>query len=196
VQVPVLDEAFSLEEVRAALKHKKNHKAPGPDKLRIDLLRILRYDDTVCLALANLFTIIMKTCETPDEWRRAYLFLLYKGKGDKTLADSFRGITLKSHMLKLFESLLERRLYRWMEARRLLPREQLAYRRGRSGVDHIFVLNVTWKYTFHANISSLHSYERRKSFEEKHLFFYILIKLCKSSWSFLSLCPKLPFSKS
>ncbi len=141
-RIPSLDEAFSEEEVRAALDGKKNHKAPGPDNIRIDFLRILRYDDTVCRALANLFTIIMQSCETPQEWRRAYLFILYKGKGDRTLADSFRGITLKSHMLKLFETLLERRLYRWMETRQLLPREQLAYRRGKSGVDHIFVLNV------------------------------------------------------
>ncbi len=84
----------------------------------------------------------MSHCETPEEWQRAYPFVLYKGKGDKTSADSFRGITLKSHMLKLFESLLERRLNRWMETGRLLPREQLAYRRGRSGIDLIFVLNI------------------------------------------------------
>jgi hypothetical protein len=142
VCIPTIDDDFSAEEVRWVLEQKRNHKAPGPDKLRVDFLQILRYDDTVCLAIANMFSILLHSCETPEEWRRAYLFILYKRKGDKSLADSFWGITLKSHMLKLFESLLERRLSRWMESKRLIPREQLAYRHGRSGVDHIFVLNV------------------------------------------------------
>ncbi len=140
--VPDLDEPFTLEEVRHALEGKRNHKAPGPDGLRIDFLRLFRYDDTVCQALANFFSMVAANSEIPADWERAYLFILYKGKGDKTSPDSFRGITLKSHILKLFESLLHARLVRWMEKKKLLPVEQLAYRSGLSGVDHIFTLNI------------------------------------------------------
>jgi hypothetical protein len=142
ITVPSLDYRFTIDEVRTVLEKKRNHKAPGPDGLRIDFLRILRYDDTVCQALANFFTIVLAQGEIPLEWERAYLFILYKGKGDKTSPDSFRGITLKSHMLKLFESLVQARLIEWMEDKKLLPPEQLAYRSRLSGVDHIYTLNV------------------------------------------------------
>jgi hypothetical protein len=40
VSIPDLDASFTIEEVRAVLEQKKNHKAPGPDMLRIDFLRI------------------------------------------------------------------------------------------------------------------------------------------------------------
>jgi hypothetical protein len=142
ISVPSLDYRFSLEEVRHALEKKRNHKAPGPDGIRIDFLRIFRYDDTICRALANFFTLVLARGEIPAEWQKAYLFILYKGKGDKTSPDSFRGITLKSHLLKLFETLLQSRLMGWMESSGLLPPEQLAYRAHLSGVDHIYTLNI------------------------------------------------------
>jgi hypothetical protein len=142
INVPELDHSFTLEEVRRALETKKNHKAPGPDGLRIDFLRILRYDDVVCQALANFFNLVLARSEIPESWEKAYLFILYKGKGDKTSPDSFRGITLKSHLLKLFETLLQSRLCSWMEQTEALPDEQLAYRAAMSGVDHIYTLNV------------------------------------------------------
>jgi hypothetical protein len=45
-------------------------------------------------------------------------------------------------MLKFFESLLQTRLYAWMESKCLIPPEQLAYRAHHSGSDHIYALNV------------------------------------------------------
>ncbi len=87
--VPDLDSPFSIEDVRMALENKRNHKSPGPNGLRIDFLRLFRYDDTVCQALANFFTLVASQSEIPQEWEKAYLFILYKGKGDKNSPDSF-----------------------------------------------------------------------------------------------------------
>ncbi len=142
VAVAQLDEPFAGWEVAEVLDRKRNHKAPGPDGIRIEFLRVFRYDDRVCQVLANVFSIIYRECWSPAEWERAYLYVLYKGVGDVSLANSFRGIALKSHLLKLFESLLCARLTRWLNERGLLPPEQLAYRSGLSGTDHIFYLHV------------------------------------------------------
>ncbi len=68
ITLPALDISFSIKEVRKLLEDKRNHKTPGPDGLRIDFLRILRYDDVVCLALANLFSLMLAHCEIPSEW--------------------------------------------------------------------------------------------------------------------------------
>jgi hypothetical protein len=137
-----LDSSITGEEITSALEKKKNLRAPGPDGFRVDFLRIVRYDETVTRAIANFFNLIFSSSEVPAEWDNAFLFVLYKGKGDPADANNYRGITLKSQFLKLLESVICNRLTEWFECRDLLPEEQLAYRRGLSGTDHLFLLNV------------------------------------------------------
>jgi hypothetical protein len=68
--------------------------------------------------------------------------VLYKGKGPLDDANNYRGITLKSQLLKLLESLLCARLRTFAEINDLLPKEQIAYRPGRIGSDHLFLLTA------------------------------------------------------
>jgi hypothetical protein len=140
--VQSLDLPFTGEEVERALETKRTHRALGPDGFSIDHLRILRYDETTCAALANFMNLCVRTAEVPDEWGHAFLFILYKGVGPKDDANSFRGITLKSQLLKLFESMLCARLRAWAEAERILPSEQIAYRPGCNGSDHLYSLTL------------------------------------------------------
>jgi hypothetical protein len=137
-----LDSPFQDWEITEALEGKRNLKAPGPDGFRVDFLRLVRYDETVCRALANFFTIIIRESQVPAEWDEAYLFVLYKGKGDRSDPNNYRGITLKSHFLKLLEAVVCARFVAWLDKNSLLPDEQLAYRKGHSGTDHLFTLHV------------------------------------------------------
>jgi hypothetical protein len=138
----VLDSPIAPYEIEAVLEKKRTLRAPGPDGFRIDFLRYVRYDEIVCAAVANLFNLILESGEVPDSWHEAFLFVLYKGKGDRADPNSYRGITLKSQLLKLHESVICNRLVSWIESQGLLPQEQLAYRQGLSGTDHLFLLNV------------------------------------------------------
>ncbi len=138
----ILDSPFTGEEVSMILERKKNHRALGPDGFSLDHVRILRYDEKTCRALANFMNLCVSEATIPDEWGRAFLFILYKGTGPKDNANNFRGITLKSQILKLLESLLCERLRIWADSKQLLPREQLAYRPGHNGVDHLYSLSL------------------------------------------------------
>ncbi len=140
IRCRILDEPFSGDEVCSILERKKNHRALGPDGFSLDHIRILRYDEVTCRALANFLNLCVAEADIPDEWGRAFLFILYKGTGPKDNANSFRGITLKSQLLKLLESLMCERLRQWAELKRLLPAEQLAYRPGHNGSDHLYSL--------------------------------------------------------
>lgn len=141
VTVDLLDRPFTPEEVTLVLEQKLNHKSPGPDGYKYDFWRIFRYDKTVTSALSNCFSIMLNTGELPEVWNEAYLYVLYKGKGDVSCKNNYRGITLKSHHLKLFESLLMNRFRLWMSTKDELPAEQVAYLPGRDTTDHIFTLN-------------------------------------------------------
>ncbi len=163
--VPMLDEPFTGEDVAAALESKKNHRALGPDAFSIDHIRVLRYDVVTCQALATFMNLCVRSADVPSEWGHAFLFILYKGTGPKDDPNSFRGITLKSQLLKLFESLLCSRLRAWAEAEELLPREQIAYRPGRHGADHLYSLTLL-REQFCKNGEKLHAafIDLRKAF--------------------------------
>ncbi len=137
-----LDTPIQPIDVQRALEKKKNLRAPGPDGFRVDFLRLVRYDDVVCSAIANLFNLILNGGPVPETWGSAFLFVLYKGKGDRSDPNSYRGITLKSQFLKLLESVICQRLMVWIDMKGLLPIEQLAYRSGLSGTDHLYILNI------------------------------------------------------
>ncbi len=138
----IFDQRVEPTEITEALESKKNMRAPGPDGFRVDFLRVLRFDETVIRAIANFFTLMLETATIPDGWDHAFLFVLYKGKGDPSDPNNYRGITLKSQFLQLFETVLCNRFTQWCSSANLLPLEQLAYRKGFSGTDHLFVLNV------------------------------------------------------
>jgi hypothetical protein len=140
--VNFLNRPVTTGEVERALEQKRNLRAPGPDGFRVDFLRYVHYNEVVCQAVANFFNVIMQNSEVPLTWNEAFLFVLYKGKGDKVDPNSYRGITLKSHFLKLLETVICNRFLSWIDEHELLPVEQLSYRRQLSGTDHLFLLNV------------------------------------------------------
>jgi hypothetical protein len=83
IQSRILDEPFSGDEICSILERKKNHRALGPDGFSLDHIRILRYDEITCRALANFLNLCVTEADIPDEWGRAFLFILYKGTGPK-----------------------------------------------------------------------------------------------------------------
>ncbi|XP_019232496.1 PREDICTED: uncharacterized protein LOC109213191 [Nicotiana attenuata] len=48
----------------------------------------------------------------PEEWRRSTMIPLYKNKGDVQNCNNYRGIKLLSHVMKVWESVIEGRLMR------------------------------------------------------------------------------------
>ena len=55
-------------------------------------------------------------------------------------SSNYRGITLLSIVGKLFATIIEKRLSRWYEDKRIFEQEQAGFRAGRSTVNHIFTL--------------------------------------------------------
>ncbi len=139
---PTLDSPFSGDEVSRMLAIKRGHRALVPDGFSLDHLKVFRYDKTVCQAIANFLNLCVEQADIPEIWEHAFLHVLYKGKGPLDDGNNYCGITLKSQLLKLLESLLCSRLRKFAEANRLLPEEQIAYRPGKMGSDHLFSLTV------------------------------------------------------
>ncbi len=136
--VPVLDEAFSVHEIDAAIKHLKNGKASGDDNIRSEFLSCAK--DKIKVVIANLFNKLYGSAYFPEQWSTGVIVPIHK-KGNKSDPGNYRGITLTSSMSKLLTYALNQRLLKWSAQCNVSSQSQFAYKPGYSTTDAIYVLH-------------------------------------------------------
>ena len=127
-----LDDDISLSEITEAIAKSPNKKAAGPDGITNEYLK--QSFGIIYPFLLSLFIFCFRTASCPSVWRTAHLMPLYKGKGEKTNPNSYRGISLFSCLYKCYTSILHKRLSTWAEYFNILPDSQHGFRRGRSTI--------------------------------------------------------------
>ena len=85
--------------------------------------------------LVELFRKVWQEGCVPQEWKDALIVPIPK-KGDSSLCDNWRGISLLDIGGKLFAKIIQQRLQ--LVAERVLPDSQCGFRSGRGCVDMIF----------------------------------------------------------
>ncbi len=101
------------EEADNALKKMNKVSAPGPDGLTAKLIPSAFGTANLVCFLAQIFTACFRRAFTPEQWRRAENFVLWKGKEEKTNVNSFRAISLTQLLAKAYERILFNRLWKW-----------------------------------------------------------------------------------
>lgn len=96
---------FNMVELVLAAKKLPGGKAPGPDFVLNDVIKIFVKEDPE--TLLALFNLCWNGSAFPKRWKRVRLVLLYKG-GFRPVADpgSIRPISLLDAFAKLFERLM------------------------------------------------------------------------------------------
>ena len=93
-------EPFKLMEVEKQMKKMKNNKACGPDGVPTESLRLVDKIDPM-LICDQMNAALEKGI--PTVWRTSILTPLYKGRGNVTECNNYRGIKLMCHGMKLYE---------------------------------------------------------------------------------------------
>lgn len=75
----------------------------------------------------------------PEEWTEGIIVPLFK-EGDECDVGNYRGITLSSHIGKVFCSIMKERLYRAVDGV-VIGEAQGGFRKNRQTVDHLFVVS-------------------------------------------------------
>lgn len=122
-------------EVEHAIKTQKNDKAPGPDNITNETLKISMPD-----ALPKLTSLLNKILETeyiPTQWTTSNIVLIHK-KGDKDDMNNYRPISLMSNVYKIFAKIILNRITKKLDEQQ--PIEQAGFRSGFSTVDHMHTL--------------------------------------------------------
>ena len=95
-------------------------------------------NDSAISFLHILFNICFDKGVIPNDWGKGIINPIPKSSTvDARDPLSYRAITLASCMYKLFSSILNTRLSKWIEENNILAEEQNGFRKGRSTVDQI-----------------------------------------------------------
>ena len=132
----ILDTNPTFPETIQAIRAMKNNKSPGPDGLPAELFKEGGY--LLHQHLHNLILSIWNMEEVPHEWLVSDIVTIYKRKGDRSLCDNSRGITLLSVASKILARIMLTRLCKHI-AENVLPETQCGFRKERSTCDMIFV---------------------------------------------------------
>ena len=130
--------AVSNHEVQTHLRSCRNGKAPGPDGVTAELIRI--GPGILIDRLAELFSASLALGFVPCCWKRGLTRMLPKPGKDHALCSSHRPITLTSVIGKLLERIVARRLLLFCEQHHLLPPHQSGFRPGRSASEQVTLL--------------------------------------------------------
>ena len=126
---------ITVTEVNEAIHKLKNGKAPGDDGVCPEMLKA---EDTMTpQLLCQILQKIWDSEEAPSEWKTGIIVKLHK-KGDLGNCNNWRGITLLSLTSKIFSHIILQRITTAVDG--ILRREQAGFRKGKSCIDHIFVL--------------------------------------------------------
>ncbi|CAL8110658.1 unnamed protein product [Orchesella dallaii] len=139
VEDPLIDTQITTKEVLEAIKSLKLKKSPGIDGIRNEFLRALPI--TWINHVTLLFNSILTTEELPADLIDIEVVMIYK-KGEPTDPRNYRGISLINTVLKIFTSIMLKRLETWVEDCNILPESQAGFRKKRGCVDHIFTLDA------------------------------------------------------
>ena len=132
-----LDSAITKEEVLNALKKMKNSKAAGPDGIICELLKYS--GDCVVNFLVKYFNALFDNGIYPVQWTESIIFPLFK-KGNANDPNNYRGISLCDVSSKIYSSVINTRLQRWIEENNITGEHQAGFKKNYSTIDHMFTL--------------------------------------------------------
>ena len=132
---PDLDVPPTVAEITQAVEKLQCGKAGGPDGLSPELFK---YGGPYLIAkLSGLLAECWKKGNLPSDLKDAHIIHLYKGKGDRSLCDNHRGISLLSVAGKVLARVILDRLTKHL-LEDIVPESQCGFRKDRGTVDMIF----------------------------------------------------------
>ena len=123
------DIIITIDDIKEAVRNIPKYAAPGPDKLPAIVLK--ECIDEIAEAILIIWRKSLDSGEIPDALKLQTIIPLYK-KGSKAMPENYRPVSLTSHLTKLFQRVLRKKMIKFIEENNLLSGNQHAFRRGRS----------------------------------------------------------------
>lgn len=124
---------FSAEELRMAVESLPNRKAPGPDGIPYEVLKLVHQCSPNLLL--DMYNACLEEGVFPHRWKKARLVLIRKKEGDLDDPSTYRPLCMLDTAGKVLEKLIRARLHTAIEDAGGLSPHQYGFRRGRSTAD-------------------------------------------------------------
>lgn len=126
---------FVMDELKEAGNKMKTGKAPGPDGIPPEAIKIcVREIPEILLRVTN---ELLQLQQFPDEWKVARLVLIWKPGKPIEDATSFRPLCMLNVICKLYESMIKTRIEKELEEKNGISKYQYGFRKGRSTIDAV-----------------------------------------------------------
>ncbi|KAL7634069.1 UNVERIFIED_CONTAM: hypothetical protein RMT77_015397 [Armadillidium vulgare] len=132
---------ISSKDVISALSELNTKKAYGPDGIPPVVLKTCASELAPCLG--KLFRLCLSTSNFPSCWKRALIQPVPK-KGDPSQPSNYRPISLTSVLSKVFESILNRKIWKHLNTSNLISDRQYGFHKKRSTGDLLSLLSDSW----------------------------------------------------
>ena len=139
INVPILDNPITPEEISKQIDRMKANKSCGPDGIPPGVFKLLT--PSWILLITSLFNLIFSSASYHVSWSKSKLFMLFK-RGNRKDPNNYRGISVINSVAKLFDMVLCNHLELWFKP----YREQAGAQRGRGCIEHIVALRLLVDY--------------------------------------------------
>jgi hypothetical protein len=169
---------FKPDELVTIYKKMNDKKAPGFDNICVEHFK---HGGPKCLqVVTHIFNCICQGEKVPYQFKRGVLIPIPKGDKDRSLQDSYRGITLLQTMRKIFEkALLEKKVSKWVKDGHIIDDLQGAAQEHCSSLETNWIVRETTNhYLENQSLMYVCMLDVKKAFDsvwQKALFY----KLCK-----------------
>ena len=131
-------------DISESIRKMSSNAGPGPDGIPSVLLK--KCVGSLSLPLSLLWRKSLSTGKIPDQFKVGLIIPVFKS-GPRNKANNYRPITLTSHLIKIFERILARKLIEYLESCDLLNNGQHGFRQNRSCLSQLMdhyqrILNI------------------------------------------------------
>ena len=123
----------TIDDVKTAIKNTKPGQAGGPSQITADVIKMMDRNDEW---LWQVITKIWNEKKIPNDLKKSIIVPTYKQKGDMQECKNYRGLKLLEPVLKIIESILEKRLREYIK----IDQIQFGWMPGRGTLDAIFIM--------------------------------------------------------
>ncbi|KAI8427039.1 hypothetical protein MSG28_014680 [Choristoneura fumiferana] len=125
----------TVSELGDLVKRLRVKKAPGSDGIPNRILKML--PETLLAILVMIFNAALTNAHFPQAWKEAEVIGIHKAGKPRTKADSYRPISLLMTQGKLFERVIQTRIWNFISDKNVLIDEQFGFRSRHSCVQQV-----------------------------------------------------------
>lgn len=120
---------FNKEDIKESIRELKNSSAPGPDGIPVIFLKNCM--EEIAEPIKILWVKSLASGVIPSKLKTGLIVPIFKNGGRQT-AKNYRPVSLTSHLVKIFERVIVRKMVEYLETNDLYNKRQHGFRRGRS----------------------------------------------------------------